>query len=196
MYPDATCALTHGSPWELLVATILSAQCTDKRVNMVTPELFAKHPTPADFAAVRPEVLAQDIRSTGFFNNKAKSIVGAARKVVSEFGGAVPKTMEELLTIPGAARKTANVVLGTAYGIAAGVVVDTHVSRIAQRLDLTQNADPVKAEQDLIKIIPQEHWISFSHQIILHGRAICVARNPRCAECALNDLCYAGDKTA
>ena len=196
MYPDATCALTHGSPWELLVATILSAQCTDKRVNMVTPELFAKHPTPADFAAVRPEVLAQDIRSTGFFNNKAKSIVGAARKVVSEFGGAVPKTMEELLTIPGAARKTANVVLGTAYGIAAGVVVDTHVSRIAQRLDLTQNADPVKAEQDLIKIIPQEHWISFSHQIILHGRAICVARNPRCEECALNDLCYAGDKTA
>ena len=196
MYPDATCALTHGSPWELLVATILSAQCTDKRVNMVTPELFAKHPTPADFAAVRPEVLAQDIRSTGFFNNKAKSIVGAARKVVSEFGGAVPKTMEELLTIPGAARKTANVVLGTAYGIAAGVVVDTHVSRIAQRLDMTQNADPVKAEQDLIKIIPQEHWISFSHQIILHGRAICVARNPRCAECALNDLCYAGDKTA
>jgi len=196
MYPDATCALTHGSPWELLVATILSAQCTDKRVNMVTPELFAKHPTPADFAAVRPEVLAQDIRSTGFFNNKAKSIVGAARKVVSEFGGAVPKTMEEMLTIPGAARKTANVVLGTAYGIAAGVVVDTHVSRIAQRLDLTQNADPVKAEQDLIKIIPQEHWISFSHQIILHGRAICVARNPRCAECALNDLCYAGDKTA
>ena len=196
MYPGATCALTHGNPWELLVATILSAQCTDKRVNLVTPGLFAKYPTPADFAAVRPEALAQDIRSTGFFNNKAKSIVGAARRVVSAFGGAVPKTMEEMLTIPGAARKTANVVLGTAYGIAAGVVVDTHVSRIAQRLDLTQNADPVKAEQDLIKIIPQEHWISFSHQIILHGRAICVARNPRCAECALNDLCYAGDKTA
>ena len=194
MYPAATCALHHHNAWELLVATILSAQCTDKRVNLVTPALFAQYPTPADFAAVRPEVLAQDIRSTGFFNNKAKSIVGAARRVVSAFGGAVPKTMEELLTIPGAARKTANVVLGTAYGIAAGVVVDTHVSRIGQRLDLTQNADPVKAEQDLIKIIPQEHWISFSHQIILHGRAICVARNPRCVQCELNDLCYARDK--
>jgi endonuclease-3 len=195
MYPGATCALTHGNPWELLVATILSAQCTDKRVNLVTPGLFAKYPTPADFAAVRPEALAQDIRSTGFFNNKAKSIVGAARRVVSAFGGAVPKTMEEMLTIPGAARKTANVVLGTAYGIAAGVVVDTHVGRIAQRLDLTQNADPVKTEQDLIRIIPPEHWISFSHQIILHGRAVCVARNPRCEECELNDLCYAKDKT-
>jgi endonuclease-3 len=196
MYPGATCALVHRSPWELLVATILSAQCTDKRVNMVTPGLFAKYPTPADFAAVRPEALAEDIRSTGFFNNKAKSIVGAARRVVGAFGGAVPKTMEELLTIPGAARKTANVVLGTAYGIAAGVVVDTHVGRIAQRLDLTQNTDPVKTEQDLMKIIPQDHWISFSHQIILHGRAICVARNPKCAECGLNDLCYAKDKTA
>ncbi len=196
MYPGATCALVHRSPWELLVATILSAQCTDKRVNMVTPGLFAKYPTPADFAAARPEVLAEDIRSTGFFNNKAKSIVGAARRVVDAFGGAVPKTMEELLTIPGAARKTANVVLGTAYGIAAGVVVDTHVGRIAQRLDLTQNTDPVKVEQDLMKIIPQKHWISFAHQIILHGRALCVARNPRCPECALNDVCYAKDKTA
>jgi endonuclease-3 len=195
MYPGATCALTHRSPWELLVATILSAQCTDKRVNMVTPGLFAKYPTPADFAAVRPEALAPDIRSTGFFNNKAKSIVGAARRVVGAFGGEVPRTMEEMLTIPGAARKTANVVLGTAYGIAAGVVVDTHVSRIAQRLDLTKNTDPVKTEQDLVKIIPQDHWISFSHQIILHGRAICVARNPRCPECGLNDLCYAADKT-
>jgi endonuclease-3 len=195
MYPAATCALHHRNPWELLVATILSAQCTDKRVNEVTPGLFAKYPTPADFAAVLPEVLANDIRSTGFFNNKAKSIVGAAKKVVSEFGGHVPKTMEEMLTIPGAARKTANVVLGTAYGIAAGVVVDTHISRIAQRLDLTQNTDPVKTEQDLVKIVPQEHWISFSHQIILHGRAICVARTPRCAQCDLNDLCYAPDKT-
>jgi len=195
MYPGATCALEHRSPWELLVATILSAQCTDKRVNLVTPGLFAKYPTPADFAAVRPQALAQDIRSTGFFNNKAKSIVGAARRVVSAFGGAVPKTMEEMLTIPGAARKTANVVLGTAYGIAAGVVVDTHVSRIAQRLDLTKNSDPVKVEQDLMKIVPQDHWISFAHQIILHGRALCVARNPRCAECGLNDLCYARDKT-
>ena len=195
MYPGATCALVHRSPWELLVATILAAQCTDKRVNLVTPGLFAKYPTPADFAAVRPEALAEDIRSTGFFNNKAKSIVGAARRVVGAYAGAVPKTMEEMLTIPGAARKTANVVLGTAYGIPAGVVVDTHVGRIAQRFDLTQHTDPVKAEQDLMKIIPQEHWISFAHQIILHGRALCVARNPRCAECKLNDLCDAGDKT-
>jgi endonuclease-3 len=195
MYPDAVCALHHNSPWELLVATILSAQCTDKRVNEVTPGLFRKYPTPADFAAVRPEVLAQDIRSTGFFNNKAKSIVGAARKVVSEFGGQVPRTMEELLTIPGAARKTANVVLGTAYHIAAGVVVDTHVQRISARLDLTKQTDPVKIEQDLMKIIPQDQWIVFSHRVILHGRALCVARHPKCAECAIDPLCYAKDKT-
>ncbi|MGA1995848.1 MAG: endonuclease III, partial [Bryobacteraceae bacterium] len=176
MYPGATCALRHRNPWELLVATILSAQCTDKRVNEVTPGLFAKYPTPADFAAVRPEVLAQDIRSTGFFNNKAKSIAGAARRIQAEFGGRVPRTMEEMLTIPGAARKTANVVLGTAYGIASGVVVDTHVARIAARLDLTRHTDPVKIEQDLVKIIPQEKWILFSHQVILHGRALCSAR--------------------
>jgi endonuclease-3 len=194
MYPDATCALHHHNPWELLVATILSAQCTDKRVNEVTPGLFAKYPTPADFAAVRPEVLAQDIRSTGFFNNKAKSIVGAARKVVSEFGGAVPRTMEEMLTIPGAARKTANVVLGTAYGIASGVVVDTHVQRIAARLDLTRETDPVKIEQDLVKIVPLDQWIVFAHRIILHGRAVCLARSPKCGECELNGLCYAKDK--
>jgi endonuclease-3 len=196
MYPDAVCALHHSNPWELLVATILSAQCTDKRVNEVTPGLFAKYPTPQDFAAVAPEVLAQDIRSTGFFNNKARSIVGAAKKVVSEFGGQVPRTMEELLTIPGAARKTANVVLGTAYNIATGVVVDTHVQRISARLDFTRETDPVKIEQDLIKIVPQDRWIVFSHRIILHGRAICVARNPKCAECAINPLCYAKDKTA
>jgi len=194
MYPDATCALLHRNPWELLVATILSAQCTDKRVNEVTPGLFLKYPTPQDLAAVRPEVLANDIRSTGFFNNKAKSIVGAAQRVTSEFKGVVPKTMEEMLTIPGAARKTANVVLGTAYGIASGIVVDTHVSRISQRLDLTKNTDPVKIEQDLIKIIPRERWIRFSHQVILHGRALCVARGPECAPCALNSLCYAADK--
>ena len=196
MYPGATCALHHNNPWELLVATILSAQCTDKRVNEVTPGLFAKYPTPQDFAAVRPEVLAQDIRSTGFFNNKAKSIVGAARKVIADFGGQVPKTIEEMLSIPGAARKTANVVLGTAYGIASGVVVDTHVQRIAQRLDLTKHTDPGKIEQDLIKIVPKDRWILFSHQIILHGRALCVARNPKCAACDLNSLCYAKDKTA
>ena len=196
MYPGATCALRHQSPWQLLVATILSAQCTDKRVNEVTPGLFAKYPTPRDFAAVAPEVLAQDIRSTGFFNNKAKSIVGAAKRVVSEFGGQVPRTMEELLTIPGAARKTANVVLGTAYHIASGIVVDTHVQRISARLDFTRETDPVKIEQDLIKIIPQDQWIVFAHRIILHGRSLCVARHPKCAECALNPLCYAKDKTA
>jgi len=196
MYPAATCALLHHNPWELLVATILSAQCTDKRVNEVTPGLFAKYPTPADFAAVRPEVLANDIRSTGFFNNKAKSIVGAAKKVMTEFGGKVPRTIEEMLSIPGAARKTANVVLGTAYGIASGIVVDTHVQRIARRLDLTKQTDPVKIENDLIKIIPKEKWILFSHQVILHGRALCQARSPKCAECSLNSICYAKDKTA
>ena len=195
MYPDVTCALTHRTPWELLVATILSAQCTDKRVNEVTPGLFAKYPTPADFAAVRPEVLAKDIRSTGFFNNKAKSITGAARKIMSAFGGQVPRTIEELLTVPGAARKTANVVLGTAYGIASGVVVDTHVTRIARRLDLTKQSDPVKIERDLMKVVPREKWILFSHQIIHHGRAICTARSPRCGECLLNTVCYSKDKT-
>src|SRR5882757_10055742 len=148
MYPNATCALHHNSPWELLVATILSAQCTDKRVNEVTPGLFAKYPTPKDFAAARQEVLANDIRSTGFFNNKARSVIGAAKKIVNEFGGKVPRTIEELITVPGAARKTSNVVLGTAYGIAVGVVVDTHVQRVSRRLGLTRNTDPVKIEQD------------------------------------------------
>jgi len=196
MYPGATCALTHDGPWQLLVATILAAQCTDKRVNEVTPGLFRKYPTPHDFAAVRPEVLAQDIHSTGFFNNKAKSIVGAAQRVVSAFGGEVPRTMEEMLTIPGAARKTANVVLGTAYGIPSGVVVDTHVQRLSARLDLSKNTDPVKIEQDLIKIIPQDKWILFAHQLILHGRALCQARSPKCPECGMNSICYAKDKTA
>ena len=195
MYPGATCALRHSNPWELLVATILSAQCTDKRVNEVTPGLFARYPTPRDFAAVRQEVLANDIRSTGFFNNKAKSIIGAAKKVIGEFGGEVPRTMEEMLTIPGAARKTANVVLGTAYGIASGIVVDTHVQRITRRLDLTNDTDPAKIERDLTKIIPKDKWVLFSHQIILHGRALCVARKPKCAECRLDPLCYAPDKT-
>ena len=195
MYPDATCALIHRTPWELLVATILSAQCTDKRVNEVTPGLFKKYPTMQDFAAVRPEVLAQDIRSTGFFNNKSKSIVGAAKRILAEFGGKVPRTLDEMLTVPGAARKTANVVLGTAYGIASGIVVDTHVQRVSRRLDLTKNTDPVKIERDLIKIIPEEKWILFSHQLIHHGRALCVARKPRCAECKLDPICYARDKT-
>ncbi|MGI8992056.1 MAG: endonuclease III [Bryobacteraceae bacterium] len=195
MYPEANCALIHRSPWELLVATILSAQCTDKRVNEVTPGLFAKYPTPRDFAAVRPEVLANDIRSTGFFNNKSRSVTGAAKRVMAEYGGEVPKTMEELLTIPGAARKTSNVVLGVAYGIASGVVVDTHVQRVSNRLDLTKQSDPVKIERDLMKIVPRSRWILFSHQLIHHGRALCIARKPRCAECALESICYSKDKT-
>jgi endonuclease III len=195
MYPNATCALIHRTPWELLVATILSAQSTDKTVNQVTPGLFAKYPTIHDFAAVRPEVLANDIRPTGFFNNKAKSVVGAAKKILADFSGQVPRTMDEMLTIPGAARKTANVVLGTAYGIASGIVVDTHVQRISRRLDLTKNTDPVKIERDLVKIIPQEKWILFSHQLIHHGRTLCYARKPRCPECKLEPLCYARDKT-
>jgi len=195
MYPGATCALHHADPWQLLVATILSAQCTDKRVNEVTPGLFAKYPTPVDFAAVRQEVLANDIRSTGFFNNKAKSVTGAAKMVVAKFGGQPPRTMEEMLTIPGAARKTANVVLGTAYGIASGVVVDKHVQRLSARLDLTKNTDPVKIERDLMKIVPKEKWIVFAHELILHGRALCHARNPKCAECGLATICYAKDKS-
>jgi endonuclease-3 len=195
MYPNVECALLHRSPWELLVATILSAQCTDKRVNQVTPALFAKYPTPTDFAAVRPEVLADDIRSTGFFNNKAKSVVGAAKRILSEYGGEVPRTMEELLTVPGAARKTANVVLGSAYGIASGVVVDTHVQRLSRRLDFTKQTEPVKIETELQKIVPKERWILFAHQLIHHGRALCIARKPRCAECCIEPHCYALDKT-
>jgi endonuclease III len=195
LYPNATCALEHKNAWQLLVATILSAQCTDKRVNAVTPGLFAKYPTIRDFAAVSQEELAQDIRSTGFFNNKAKSVIGAAKKILADFGGKVPRTMEELLTVPGAARKTANVVLGTAYGIANGVVVDTHVQRLAGRLDLSKETTPEKIERDLMEIIPQEKWILVSHQLILHGRSLCPARKPNCAECPINPLCYAKDKT-
>src|SRR4029077_15046167 len=195
MYPGVTCALDHSNAWELLVATILSAQCTDKRVNMVTPGLFRKYPTIQDFAAAKQEELAQDIRSTGFFYNKSKSVIGAARKILSDFGGEVPHDITQLLTVPGAARKTANVVLGTAFGIASGVVVDTHVQRISRRLDLTRETEPVKIEKDLMKIIPREKWILFSHQIIHHGRALCTARNPKCAECRLAPLCYAKDKT-
>lgn len=196
MYPNVTCALEHENPWQLLVATILSAQCTDKRVNMVTPGLFRKYPTIQDFANASQDELAQDIRSTGFFNNKAKSVIGAARKILSDFGGEVPREIDKLLTVPGAARKTANVVLGTAFGIASGVVVDTHVQRIAQRLDLTKESDPGKIEKDLMQVIPREKWILFSHQIIHHGRALCIARKPKCADCQLAPLCYAADKTA
>jgi endonuclease III len=194
-YPNANCALHHRNAWELMVATILSAQCTDVRVNMVTPSLFEKYPTPEAFAALQPEDLEDDIRSTGFFRNKSKSLVGAARKVLSDFGGEVPRTMDELLTIPGVARKTANVVLGSWFKIADGVVVDTHVHRISRRLELTKNDDPQKIEQDLMKVIPRDHWILFSHQIILHGRALCIARSPKCADCPLETLCHAADKT-
>ena len=194
-YPLATCALHHKSAWELLVATILSAQCTDVRVNMVTPVIFAKYPTVEAFAGLQPEELEPDIRSTGFFRNKAKSVVGAARKLLTDFGGEVPRTMDDLLQIPGVARKTANVVLGTWFKIADGVVVDTHVQRISRRLELTKNTDPGKIEQDLMKIIPRNKWIVFAHQIILHGRALCIARKPKCADCPLENLCHAADKT-
>lgn len=195
IFPDATCALHHRNAWELLVATILSAQCTDERVNKVTPGLFAKYPTIQDFANASQDELASDIRSTGFFNNKARSVIGAAKAILTKFHGEVPTNLDDLLTVPGAARKTSNVVLGTAFGIASGIVVDTHVSRISQRLDLTRNDDPVKIEQDLMKIIPKDHWILFAHQVIHFGRQICVARKPRCASCPLDSLCYAKDKT-
>lgn len=194
-YPNVTCALMHKSAWELLVATILSAQCTDVRVNMVTPILFSKYPTPADFAALKPEQLEPDIRSTGFFRNKSKSLVGAAQGVMQRFAGQVPDDMDQLLSLPGVARKTANVVLGTWFRKAVGVVVDTHVHRISRRLELTKADDPRQIEQDLMTVIPQERWIDFSHQIIHHGRALCVARKPKCAECPLENICHAADKT-
>src|SRR5271166_3473095 len=194
-YPNAECALRHRNAWELLVATILSAQCTDARVNMVTPELFRKFPTPKAMAEASLPAIEEEIRSTGFYHNKAKSISGAAKTIVDEFGGKVPKTMAELLTVPGAARKTANVVLGVAYKIAEGVVVDTHVLRISKRLGLTQATDPKKEEQDLMRIIPKDHWIQFSHELIHHGRQICMARKPRCVDCPLETLCHSADKT-
>lgn len=195
LYPDVECALTHASAWELLVATILSAQSTDVNVNRVTPELFRKYPTVQAFAALKPEELEPDVRSTGFFRNKSKSVVGAAKKLVAEFGGEVPDDIEKLLTLPGVARKTANVVLGSWFKKAEGVVVDTHVHRISRRLELTTQNDPQKIEQDLIKILPRERWILFSHQIIWHGRKLCIARKPKCAECPLENICHAGDKT-
>ena len=194
-YPNAVCALNHTSAWELTVATILSAQCTDVRVNLVTPELFKLFPTPQAMAAASPAVLEELIKPTGFFRNKTKSIQGAGRVVMEEFAGEVPHTMDELLRIPGVARKTANVVLGSWFGIAVGVVVDTHVLRLSRRLELTRETSPEKVEQDLMRIIPQTHWIDFSHQIIFHGRQICIARKPRCADCTLERLCNSADKT-
>jgi len=195
LYPDVTCALTHTSAWELLVATILSAQSTDVNVNRVTPELFRKYPTVEAFAALRPEQLEPDVRSTGFFRNKSKSVVGAANKIVADFGGQVPDEMEQLLTLPGVARKTANVVLGTWFKKAEGVVVDTHVHRISRRLELTTNTEPQKIEQDLMRVIPREKWILFAHQIIWHGRRLCIARKPKCVDCLLENICHAADKT-
>ena len=194
-YPAATCALKHENPFQLLISTILSAQCTDECVNQVTPALFKKYPNPKELAYANPSEIEQDIRPTGFFRNKTKSIMGASKKIVEEFRGQVPQTMEELLTLPGVARKTANVVLGTAFGIALGVVVDTHVMRLSRRLDLSKNTDPRKIEQDLMAIIPQDRWILFSHQLIWHGRRVCQARRPKCIECNLNHVCYSKDKT-
>ena len=194
-YPDATCELKHENAFQLLISTILSAQCTDVRVNQVTETLYKKYTSPQAFAYATPSELEKEIRPTGFFRNKTKSIIGASKAVVEKFGGQVPRTMEEILTLPGVARKTANVVLGTAYGIPSGIVVDTHVQRLANRLDLTRNEDPKKIEQDLMQVIPQEKWIKFSHQIIWHGRRICQARKPKCVECNMESLCYAKDKT-
>jgi endonuclease-3 len=194
-YPGAECALHHRNPWELLVATILSAQCTDARVNMVTPGLFRKFPTPEVFAKAPLVEIEEEIRSTGFYHNKAKSISGAAKKLIEEFGGKVPKTLNELLRLPGVARKTANVVLGVAYGLAEGIVVDTHVLRLSRRLELTEATEPKRVEQDLAKIIPRERWISFSHELIHHGRLVCIARKPRCVDCTVEKLCNSSDKT-
>lgn len=194
-YPAVTCALEHETPFQLLISTILSAQCTDERVNQVTKTLYKKYLDAKAFAYANPSELEMDIRPTGFFRNKTKSIMGASKKIVEEFGGAVPQTMDELLTLPGVARKTANVVLGTAFGIAVGVVVDTHVTRLSHRLDLSRQDDPKKIEQDLMRVIPKEKWILFSHQLIWHGRRVCQARKPRCMECNLETICYSKDKT-
>jgi endonuclease-3 len=194
-YPEVECALTHRSPWELLVATILSAQCTDVRVNIVTPELFLRFPTPQAMAKATLSELEDLIRTTGFFRNKAKSIQGAAHKIIGDFKGQVPQTLAELITVPGAARKTANVVLGVCFGKAEGVVVDTHVFRIARRLGLAKAETAEKVEQELMQILPQDRWIAFSHQLIHHGRQVCDARKPKCDRCNLEQLCHSKDKT-
>ncbi len=188
-YPYAHCALNHTSPFELLIATILSAQCTDVRVNIVTADLFRKYRGPADFLNVSQKELEKDIHSTGFFRNKAKNIQAACKRIIDEFGGDVPQTMDELLTLGGVARKTANVVMGNAFGIASGVVVDTHVSRLSQRLGLTENKTPEKIERDLAGIVPKKHWVMFPHWLITHGRQICIARKPKCSECVLASIC-------
>ena len=194
-YAGATTALHYSSPLELLIATILSAQCTDERVNIVTKTLFIRYRSAAEFAHADRGELEEIIRSTGFFRAKAKSIINCCTMLMEHYGGEVPPSMSQLTTLPGVGRKTANVVLGTAYGIPSGIVVDTHVQRIANRLDLTRNEDPKKIEQDLMQVIPKDRWILFSHQIIWHGRRICQARKPKCAECNLESLCYAKDKT-
>ena len=194
-FPDASCELKHENAFQLLVSTILSAQCTDVRVNQVTSTLFKKYPKPEAFAYASPRELEQDIRPTGFFRNKTKSVMGASKAILEEFHGEVPRTMEEILTLPGVARKTANVVLGTAYGIAKGVVVDTHVMRLSRRLDLSRKTDPKKIELDLMDVLPESKWIGFSHQLIWHGRRVCVARKPRCLDCNLERICYSVDKT-
>lgn len=188
-YPEAKCALDHQNPLELLVATILSAQCTDARVNLVTKDLFARYRTAVDYANAIPAVFEQEIKSTGFFRNKTRSILAMAQALMERHGGRVPNTMAELTALPGVGRKTANVVLGTAFGINEGVVVDTHVSRIANRLQLTRQHDPVKVEQDLMKLVPRKEWSDFSHLLIHHGRQICEARKPKCEMCPVNDLC-------
>ena len=188
-YPDVECALDFSTALELLVATILSAQCTDKRVNMVTPTLFKKYKTAADYAAADPAELAEEIRSTGFFNNKTKSILGAARTMVERFNGEVPATMEELIQLPGVARKTANIVLGTAYGKNEGIAVDTHVKRLSGRLALSKESTPEKIEKDLLEVIPQKDWTVFSHRLITHGRQMCMARKPNCTDCGMNTFC-------
>ena len=194
LYPGARTALRHSKPLQLLVATILSAQCTDTRVNIVTKELFKKYKSTADFAAAEQKVFEQEIRSIGFYRNKAKNIIGAARAIVADFAGRVPDTMEELLTLPGVARKTANVVLGSAFGKNEGVVVDTHVRRLAGRLGLTKHTDPVKIEADLMELVPRKSWTVFSHALIWHGRRVCTARKPDCNACAVRKLCPSAGK--
>lgn len=188
-YPAAETCLTFRTPWELLVATALSAQCTDERVNKVTPDLFAKYPDVRAFARADQASLEAAIRSTGFFRNKARNLLGASRRIVAEFGGRVPETMAELVTLPGVARKTANIVLSSGFGKAEGIAVDVHVARISQRLGLTRQSVPEKIERDLLEIVPRKNWLDFNHMMVLHGRALCQARKPRCGECPLDPLC-------